>query len=138
VLSDEERSTCALASITYLIRIDSTELEEAPCRGNLAVTTSIIFYNFATIAYRCLASLASTTMSYAKKHDSRALHLLHLAYSASCSGTSQFSRIQLVNLLALRNLVELSHQEGFDESKWVEYATRLGQLRRVICKLEAL
>jgi hypothetical protein len=47
VLSDEERSTCALANIGYLIRINSAELEEAPCQGNLAVTTSIIFYNFA-------------------------------------------------------------------------------------------
>jgi hypothetical protein len=127
----------SLENVTYLIRIDSAEFEEAPCRGDLAVTTSIIFYNFA-IAYRCLASLASKPTSYAEKHDNRALHLLHLAYSASCSVTSQFSRIQLVNLLVLHNLVELSHQEGFDERRRVEYATRLGQLRHVICKLEAL
>jgi hypothetical protein len=50
----------------------------------------------------------------------------------------KFDRIQLANLLVLSNLFELSHQLGFDERKRVEYATRLGQLRSMICKLEAL
>jgi hypothetical protein len=138
VLAHGERPTCVLANVTYLILIDVTDFDEATYENDLAVTTSIIFYNYA-IAYRCLSSLSTASMPNAKEHDSRALRLLHLSEAASRkSCTSPFNRSHLVNLLALHNLVQLSHQLGFDEGKRNEYATRLGHLLHIMCRLEAL
>jgi hypothetical protein len=137
VLSDEERPTLSLSNVKHLIRMDSFDFEDVLSENDLAVATSIIFYNFA-ISYRCLASLASTPMPYSKKLDSRALRLLHLAYSASRNSTLQFNRSQLVNLLVLHNLVELSHQLCLDEGKQSEYSSRLGRLHHIINKMEAI
>jgi hypothetical protein len=138
VLSGEERPTFSLSNVKHLIRMDSFEFEDVLSENDLAVATSIIFYNFA-ISYRCLASLSTASMPSAKEHDSRAFRLLHLSEAASRkSCTSQFNRSQLVNLLALHSLVELSHQLGFDEDKRNEYATRLGHLRHIIYKLEVI
>jgi hypothetical protein len=137
VLSGEERPTFSLSNVKHLIRMDSFEFEDVLSENDLAVATSIIFYNFA-ISYRCLASLASTPMPYSKKLDSRALRLLHLAYSASRNSTLQFNRSQLVNLLVLHNLVELSHQLCLDEGRQSEYSSRLGRLHHIINKMEAI
>jgi hypothetical protein len=137
VLSNEERPTCSLSNVKHLIRMDSFDFEEGLSENDLAVATSIIFYNFA-IAYRCISSLSTTSVSNAKEHDIRALRLLHLSEAASRKISSQLYRSHLVNLLVLNNLVQLSHQLGFDEGKRNEYATRLGRLRHIICKLEAI
>jgi hypothetical protein len=137
VLSDEERPTFSLSKVKHLIRMDSFGFEDVLSENDLEVATSIIFYNYA-IAYRCLSSLSTASMPNAKEHDSRALRLLHLAYSASRNSALQFNRSQLVNLLVLHNLVELSHQQGLDEGRQHEYATRLGYLRHIIYKMEAI
>jgi hypothetical protein len=145
VLSDQQRPTCSLANDTYLIRIDSSDFDAATSAIDLAVTTSIIFYNQA-IACRSLSSLFPTACSAKTRLEGRAMRLFHLASSASGSSAAPSEPARgvpphIVNLLILRNLVELSQQGGertANNKQQNEYATCLANLCQAIRKLEAI
>jgi hypothetical protein len=139
VLSDQQRPTCSLANDTYLIRIDSSDFDTSTSAIDLAVTTSIIFYNQA-IACRCLSSLFVSACAAKTRLEGRAMRLFHMASSASGSSAASEPRgvpPRIVNLLLLRNLVELS-QQGERTANNKQYVTCLRNLCQAIRKLEAI
>jgi hypothetical protein len=139
VLSDQQRPTCSLANDTYLIRIDSSDFDTSTSTIDLAVTTSIIFYNQA-IACRCLSSLFVSVCSAKTRLEGRAMSLLHKASYASGSSAASEPRDvppRIVDLLLLRNLVELSQQGERTANKKL-YVTCLINLCQAIRKLEAI
>lgn len=134
-------STCSGQRVAYLIHIETVDFEMAD-KTDIAVESSIILYNYG-VAYRCLASL-STSALYAPKVNKGAFHLLNLAHASALScqrlqqhsdTSTQFNRILLLSLLALRNLIYLTSPLKLDHQ---EYTSLFDDLQRSIQALPIL
>ena len=121
-----------------LIRIEPMDCEECH-RKNLAVTCSIVLYNYA-IAFACLSSL-STSAPFTEKVDAGAFQILLMANTAAalnkemCTNVwSPWNPALLMKWLILCQMVDLA---GKDERLARQHEELAKQLNRVDAEIKA-
>lgn len=122
-----------------VIRMESLEFE-APTTNDLAVSVSILFYNYG-IAYRCLSAAIADQPAQSADCTQGALKMFRIAHATMSTfrvdprETSQFRRMLLVSLLALHHLVEVSQHLGLECN---DFSTRLENIQSEVARIVAM